>query len=97
MTLKYLRESRKISMRKAGKLIGVSAAQIDHAENGRKNLDPEFILKVITAYEYGYKDFLDFVADKKELPENLLGECIGILRRLKPEKLRTVKAVLESF
>ncbi len=97
MILKFMRESRHLSMRKASKVIGVSEAQINHAENGRKDLNPEFILKVVTHLGYSYQDFLDFLENKKEVPEHTLSECIEILRRLPFEKLKTVKTILESF
>lgn len=97
LVLKYMRESRKLSMRRAAKLIGTSEPQINHAENGRKDLSPDFILKLVAGYGYSYQDFLDFVMNKKETPESLLSECITILKRLQPEKIKTVKAILDSF
>lgn len=97
LVLKYMRESRHLSMRKAGKLIGMSDATISHAENGRMDLSPDFILKVVIAYGYSYQDFLNFLEGKKEVPEHLRSECIEIIKRLSMEKLRSVKAILQSF
>ncbi len=97
LVLKYMRESRKLSMRRAAALIGVSEPQINHAENGRKDLTPDFTLKLVTGYGYSYQDFLDYVTSKKEAPESVLAECISILKRLHPEKIKTVKAILDSF
>lgn len=97
LILKYMRESRKLSMRKAAIKLGTSEPQINHAENGRKDLTPEFIMQLCVGYGYSYKEFLDFVSNKKEVPEALLSECIGMLRRLKPDKLRTIKTILDSF
>lgn len=95
--LKFMRESRGLSMRKAAKMIGVSDAQISHAENGRRDLTPDFILTVVTGYGYSYQDFLGFLSGTKEVPEHLRSECIEIIRRLSLDKLRSVKAILESF
>ena len=97
LVLKYMRESRKLSMRKAALRLKISEPQINHAENGRKDLSPEFILKMCAGYGYSYTDFLDFVSNKKEVPEALLSECITIIKRLKFEKLKTVKTILESL
>lgn len=97
LILKYMRESRHFSMRKAAKIIGVSEAQINHSENGRKDLRPDYILKVVAGLGYSYQDFLDFLNGKKEAPEHILSECIEILKRLSSEKLKTVKIILESF
>jgi transcriptional regulator with XRE-family HTH domain len=97
MVLKYLRESKSLSMRKAAKLIGVSEATINHSENGRRDLTPDFILSVVTCYGYGYQDFLEYLEGKKQTPEHLLSECMEIIKRLDKSKLRSVKTILESF
>ncbi len=96
-TLKYLRESRHLSMRKASRIVGVSEAQVNHAENGRMDLDPTLILKFVEAYGYSYDKFQSMLDGKLEVPEHNLSECIEILKRLAPEKLRTVKIILQSF
>lgn len=97
LILKYMRESRHLSMRKAAKIIGVSEAQINHSENGRMDLKPDYILKVISGLGYSYQDFLNFLNGKREAPEHVLSECIEILKRLSEKKLKTVRTILESF
>lgn len=97
IVLKYFRESRHLSMRRAGALLGLSEATINHTENGRKDLSPEFILKLVHAYGYTYQDFTDHVTGKKEVPESLLASCVAILKKLPIEKLRSIKTILESF
>ncbi len=97
LILRYMRESRHLSMRKAAKVIGISEAKINHSENGRRDLKPDYILKVVVALGYSYQDFLDFLNDKKDVPEHTLSECIEILKRLTPDKLKTVRTILESF
>lgn len=95
--LKYMRETKKLSMRQAAKLAKVSDAQINHAENGRKDLRPDFIQRVISAYGYTYRDFLLYIEGKNEFKENILSECITILKRLDKHRLKTVKQILETF
>lgn len=95
--LKCMRESRKLSMRQAAIAVGVSDPQINHAENGRKDLTPEFVMKLLNGYGYSYKEYLEYVTNKKETPEALMSECITIIRRLKFEKLKTVKSILDSL
>lgn len=51
--LKFLRVSRKLSMRSAGRIIGTSDALINHSENGRIDLTPSLIMKLLNAYGYG--------------------------------------------
>jgi hypothetical protein len=59
--LKYLRESRKLSMRRAGLLIGTSDAFINHSENGRLDLTPTNIMKLLNAYGYQWDYFQKLV------------------------------------
>lgn len=61
------------------------------------DLRPDFILKLTQFYGYTYKDFLDYLQDKKEAPEHTLSECIEILKRLAPDRLRSIKTILQSF
>lgn len=95
--LKYLRESRKLSLRRAANIIGLSEAKLNHSENGRCDLKPDLILKIISGYGYGYEEFIKLVNGKKEMPSNTYAECVEILKRLDKAKLRSVKAILESF
>lgn len=95
--LKFLRESRRLSMRKAASVLGVSEAFINHSEHGRIDLTPTIIIKFLNAYGFEHRYFKDLVEGKIEIPENQLEDCIGILKRMAPEKLKTIKAILQSF
>jgi len=96
-TLKYLRESRRLSMRKAGRIIGVSEATVNHLENGRMDITGDFIQRFLNAYGYTADEFNLYVEGKLEIPESNLAECLAIIKRLDPAKLKTVKAILQSF
>ncbi|MBP7845802.1 MAG: helix-turn-helix domain-containing protein [Proteobacteria bacterium] len=95
--LKIMRESRNVSMRRAGILIGVSASTISHLEHGRADLYPRIIVKLLEIYGYSYEQFISMSNGKVELPQSLRSECIEIIKRLDDEKLRTVKTILQSF
>ncbi len=95
--LKVMRESRKLSMRRAGKLLGSSDALVSHAENGRLDLTPQLIMRIISIYGYSYDEFLKFKGGEVELPEAIRTECIEIIKRLSFDKLKTVKTILQSF
>lgn len=95
--LKYLRESRKLSIRNAAKVVGLSDTKINHAENGRCDLNPHIILKLLNGYGHSYEEFMALVMGNKQMPSNTYAECVEILKRLNKEKLKTVKAILESF
>ena len=95
--LKFFRETRKLSMRQAARVIGVSEATINHSENGRKDLSPKLILQFLNGYGNSLEEFKALLHGNVELPENTLTECIGILKRLEPTKLKTVRTILQSF
>lgn len=95
--LKYLRESKHLSMRDVGKIIDKSSAIINHAENGRMDLKPEFILKLLQIYGVSFSEFSEMCKGKLEIPEHLRSECINIIKRVSFEKLRSIKTILESF
>lgn len=95
--LKFLRESRRLSMRKAGHILGTSDAFVNHSEHGRIDLTPSIIVRFLNAYGYEYEYFLKIVRGEIEMPEKALEECIHILKRIAPEKLKTIKTILESF
>lgn len=95
--LKFLRESRHLSMRKAGSILGTSDAFVSHSEHGRIDLTPIIILRFLNAYGYEHSYFMKLVKGEIEMPEKSLEECISLLKRIQPEKLKTIKAILESF
>lgn len=96
-TLKFLREARGLSMRKAGLILGTSDAFVNHSEHGRIDLTPNIIMRFLNAYGFEYDYFKKIVEGKIDIPERLLEECIGLLKRMSPEKLKTVKTILQSF
>lgn len=95
--LKFLRESRRLSMRKAGSILGTSDAFVNHSEHGRIDLTPSIILRFLNAYGFEYDYFQKLVRGDLDIPENNLEECLQLIKRVSPEKLKTIKAILESF
>lgn len=84
-------------MRKAGKIIGVSEATVNHLENGRKDMTGEFVRRFLNAYGYSVDEFNLYVEGRLEIPESILADCLAIIKRLDPAKLKTVKTILQSF
>ena len=95
--LKFMRVSRNLSMRRAGNLLGVSDSTISHLENGRADLQPEIVTKLLHFYGYSYEQFISMSSGKIELPQSLRRECLEIIKRLDEEKLKTVRTILQSF
>lgn len=81
--LKYLRETRKLSMRSAAKLIGTSEATVNHTENGRKDINTTILDKFCEAYDgYSLEEFNTFRNGNLIIPEHTRSECIKIINRL---------------
>jgi len=95
--LKYLRESRNLSVRKAGKILGVSESSVCHAENGRKDLTPKLIEQFLIAYGYERSEFDELLSGVRVMPENLRRECLEIVKRIEASKLKSVKVFLDTF
>lgn len=95
--LKYLRESRKLSMRRAAELIGTSSATVNHTENGRRDINTSTIIKFCEAYGYSLEEFNSLKSGNLILPEHTRSECIKMINRLDDQKLKTVKAFLNTF
>jgi len=95
--LKFLRESRRLSLRKAGRIIGVSEATVNHLENGRMDITGCFIKRFLNAYGYSLEEFNSYVKGDLDIPESLIAECVAIIKRLDSSKLKTVRTILQSF
>ncbi len=84
-------------MRDVSKIIGMSPAVINHAENGRMDLGAEFVFKLLSIYGITFADFSEMCKGKLDIPEHMRSECINIIKRVSYEKLRSIKTILESF
>lgn len=95
--LRYMRVSKRISMREAGRLCNLSDSAICHYEHGRMEISEQRIQQIVETYGYSMADFQAFV-DGKEIPVlSIKDECIGLLDLIDEKKLRTVHAVLTGF
>lgn len=95
--LKYLRESRNLSMRQAARLIGTSSSTVNHTENGRRDITTGVILKFVEAYGYTFEQFQEMLKGTIILPQHIRSECIEIINRLDEKKLKSVKSFLVTF
>lgn len=84
-------------MRKASKIIGISEAQVNHAEKLPNGFRSYFNFKVRWGLWVLLHKFQSMLDGEIEIPEHNLSQCIEILKRSAPDKLRTVKTILQSF
>src|SRR5690606_36725517 len=80
--LKFMRESRNLSMRRVAPIMGVSEATVNHSENGRRDLDEKMIKRFLKVYGYSWDEFKQMLEGEIEVPEHLRSECIDIINRL---------------
>jgi transcriptional regulator with XRE-family HTH domain len=95
--LKFMRESRHLSMRRVAPILGLSEATVNHSENGRRDLDEALIKRFLKVYGYTWEQFQQMLSGEVEVPEHIRSECIDIINRLDDSKLKTVKAFLNTF
>ena len=95
--LKYMRESRHLSMRRVAPILGVSEATVNHSENGRRDIDEKLIKRFLKVYGYSLEEFKQMLKGEVEVPDHLRSECIDIINRLAENKLKMVKAFLVTL
>jgi transcriptional regulator with XRE-family HTH domain len=93
-----LRHKHKLSMKAAGKLLGVTDSFISHVENGRANAPTGVYLdRFLKAYGgISQKYFYELVREKKKEITDI-DIIVDLLPRLKPEQVATVRTLIEQF
>lgn len=70
--LKHLRQAARFSIRDAGRPIEFSEAFVNHAENGRLDLNPKVILRFLNVYGKTYEEFMKIVDGKLPIPSMIM-------------------------
>jgi transcriptional regulator with XRE-family HTH domain len=94
--IRHMRQSRGLSLKGAGRLIGISGSAIAHMEQGRFDISSARLRTLVQAYGYTLQEYLEFV-DGKPIPVSYRDECVAILRRLDDARLQAVHTLLVSF
>lgn len=95
--LRFMRMSKRISMRAAGRMVGLSDSWVSHIEQGRLDLDDRKISRLIDAYGFSRREY-ETLLNGGEVPfNNIKDECIALIDQIDDAKLRTVLAVLRGF
>lgn len=94
--LKILRNMRGWAQPYAARKCGWSRSCIDHLENGRVELTEEKIAHILKSYECK-RSLFDELLEAPMLRDEVLSDALEILTKLDNEKLRAVKALLDSF
>lgn len=94
--LRSMRRIKGISQDQASFLCGYARATIGHIENGRIELDRERINHIVEAYGYKYSDFTENMG-KAQLRDDVVDQCVEIIKKLDDGKLEIVKNLLGSF
>jgi len=95
--LKFMRESRNLSMRRVAPIMGLSEATVNHSENGRRDLDKKIIERFLKVYGYTWEEYKQMLDGELEVPDHVRSECIDIINRLEDRKLKIVKAFLVTL
>ena len=95
--LRFMRMSRRISMRAAGAQNGISDSSIAHYETGRMDISKARIRQLVESYGYSMQDFDEYAAGKPLPVLSIKDECFCLIDRLDETKLRAVHALLVGF
>lgn len=91
--VRYMRQSRGMSLNQAARIAGVTGPAIAHMEGGRMDISNERLTTLLRAYAYTSEEF-ESMANGAELPVSHLDECIAIVRELDEPRLRAVHGIL---
>ena len=95
--LRFMRMSKGISMRAAGRLVGLSDSWISHIEQGRMDLDERKTSRMIEAFGFTRREFETLLYGGEVPYTNIKDECIALIDQIDDSKLKTVLAVLRGF
>jgi len=96
MALKKIREMSGLSQKEAARKIGVSASAINHRENGRAEIDAQYMTQFLRGMECPVQTWKNLVAGR-DPKEELIKECENILGRLTIEKVKIIRELLVRF
>lgn len=95
--LRWMRMSRRISMREAGRQNGCSDSSISHYEQGRMDMKPGRMRQIVESYGYTMEEFEEYAGGKPLPTLSIKDECFCLIERLDESKLRAVHALLVGF
>jgi transcriptional regulator with XRE-family HTH domain len=95
--LKRIRNSKGVSLRRLGKMMGTSEGCINDRENGRvDDISEEYISHLVVTLGYTMDDWCDFLSGNVTTFD-LKNQCISILEKLDRDKLKSIHLFLENF
>jgi transcriptional regulator with XRE-family HTH domain len=96
-TLRFLRERAKLSIRHAANASGLKAGVVAHLEQGRIQIHPRHLDRLLPAYGSTQHAFEMFASGAVKLPQDLKNECVELVRSMSLDQLRTAHPVLLSL
>lgn len=94
--LRYMRLQAGLSLKKAGKLIGVTDGAIGHLENGRMDLPLNRIEQMVEAYGFSMTEFLKMTRSKN-VPTCKLMECQNLIKCMPKSNLEKAYQFLKQI
>jgi transcriptional regulator with XRE-family HTH domain len=94
--LRYMRLQAGLSLKKAGRLIGVTDGAIGHLENGRMDLPLKRVEQMVQVYGFSMTDFLK-MSRSKNIPVCRLTECQNLIKCLPNSSLELAYQYLKSL
>ena len=92
-TLRYMRQTKGMSLKEAGALCGISGSAIAHMEQGRMDIPTDRVPLFVSAYGFTMESFQEFL-DGRELPFNYYDECFSLLPFLGDDQVKALYRLL---
>ena len=94
--LGFMRKSKGLSLKAAGKLCCIRSQAVAHIERGRWSVSREQAEKLVRSYGFPVEEYDAYMAGK-EVPIDKREECMQLIRWLSADKLEAVYTILTSF
>ena len=95
--LRFFREQMKISQIEAAKRSGLSSSMIAHLEQGRIDLKPYHLDKLLPVLGISKGVFDAFASGKTPVPKDLRRECLELVKAMSLAQLQTAHGVLAAM
>lgn len=95
--IRAIRERKKLSVEKAAELVGTNKSTLTALENGRIELSPEWIKRILKGHGVTELAFAQMIEARDAIREEIVLEINEMLMKLSYDRLIVIRQMLVSF
>ena len=95
--IRAIRENKKLSVQKAAELVGTNKSTLTALENGRIDLSPLWIKKILKGYGVSELAFKQMIEAKDMIREEIVLEIGELILKLSYDRHLVIRQMLVSF